>query len=69
MGNQREFPRSRLFRLIRKHPLATAATVVATLYIGPRRIGRMGLAGLQAANRHATMLMPVLEQVATLRRR
>jgi hypothetical protein len=58
------FPRSRLFQLIQKHPVATAATVVATVCIGSRRLGRFGLAGLNAAHRNLSVIAPLLEQLA-----
>ena len=56
------FPRSKLFQLVCNHPVATAAIVVATVYVGPRRMGSMFAAGVQSASRNAHAIAPVLQQ-------
>ena len=58
------FPRSHLLRAIQRHPVATAAAVAAVVFVGPATIGRWGLRGLHAANRHATAMAPLIGQLA-----
>ena len=58
------FPRSHLLRTIKRHPVATAAIVAAVVFVGPATIGRWGVRGIQAANRHATAMAPLLGQLA-----
>lgn len=58
------FPRSHLLRTIKRHPVATAAVVAAVVFVGPATIGRWGVRGIQAANRHATAMAPLLGQLA-----
>ena len=63
------FPRSKLLQTVRDHPIATAATLAALVYFGPRKIARIGLAGLQATSRNATAIAPVLQQIIRNSRR
>lgn len=58
------FPRSHLVRTIKRHPVATAAVVAAVVFVGPAAIGRWGVRGIQAANRHAAAMAPLLGQLA-----
>jgi hypothetical protein len=63
------FPRSHLLRTIKRHPVATAAVLAAVVFVGPATIGRWGARGLQAANRHATAMAPLLGQLARVSER
>ena len=58
------FPRSHLLRTIQRHPVATAAIVAAVVFVGPRTIGQWSLRGIDAVNRHATAIAPLLGQLA-----
>jgi hypothetical protein len=58
------FPRSHLVRTIKRHPVATAAVVAAVVFVGPAAIGRWGVRVIQAANRHAAAMAPLLGQLA-----
>ena len=63
------FPRSKLLQTIRDHPVASAATLAALVYFGPRKIARVGMAGLQATSRNANAIAPVLQQIIRSSRR
>jgi hypothetical protein len=58
-----EFPRSKLMRTLRDHPVAAAATVVAVAYFGPAKLARLGMAGLRETARNANQIAPVLQQI------
>ena len=61
--DESEFPRSHLFRTVQRHPVATAAVVAAVVFVGPKTIGRWGARGLEAANRHAAAMAPLVGQL------
>ena len=63
------FPRSHLLRTIQRHPVATAAIVAAVVFVGPKTIGRWSLRGIDAVNRHANALAPLVGQLARVRSR
>ena len=63
------FPRSHLFRFIQRHPVGTAAALAATIWVGPRRLGRMGLSGLRAASREINAIAPLLQIAIRANRR
>jgi len=61
-------PRSKLFRTVKKHPVAAAAAIAAVWYlIGPARVGALARGAAGTLVRNSRLIPPLVKGLALIR--
>jgi hypothetical protein len=59
------YPRSLLFKMLNKHPLASTVTAASIWYLGPARFAAIAVAGISLFTKHRSVIIPIAQQLMT----
>lgn len=59
------YPRSFLFKILSKHPLASTVTAASIWYLGPARFAAIAVASISLFTKHSSVIIPIAQQLMT----